>query len=63
MRRERSSRSKLGLGECLGLVVVLHLCALKMRMAQSLFADENAPDWAFSKRKGLTNNTPIFYSK
>jgi hypothetical protein len=24
-----------------------------MRMAQSLFADETAPDWAFSKRKGL----------
>jgi len=22
-------------------------------MAQSLFADENAPDWAFSKRKGV----------
>jgi hypothetical protein len=24
-----------------------------MRVAQSLSADENAPEWAFSKRKGL----------
>ena len=31
----------------------LHLRALKMRVAQSLSADENAPEWAFSKRKGL----------
>ena len=31
----------------------LHLCALKMRMEQLLFADENAPEWAFSKRKGV----------
>jgi hypothetical protein len=30
----------------------LHLCALKMRMESLLFADENAPEWAFSKRKG-----------
>ena len=32
---------------------ILHLRALKMRVAQSLSADENAPEWAFSKRKGL----------
>jgi hypothetical protein len=31
----------------------LHLCALKMRMEPLLFADENAPKWAFSKRKGV----------
>ena len=31
----------------------LHLCALKMRMEPLLFADENAPEWAFSKRKGV----------
>jgi hypothetical protein len=24
-----------------------------MRMATLLFADENAPEWAFSKRKGV----------
>ena len=24
-----------------------------MRMEQLLFADENAPEWAFSKRKGV----------
>jgi hypothetical protein len=35
----------------------LHLCAFSMREAQSLFADENALDWAFSKRKGLRPNT------
>ena len=29
----------------------LHLCASKMRMEPLLFADENAPEWAFSKRK------------
>ncbi len=32
---------------------VLHLCASKMRMEPLLFADENAPEWAFSKRKGV----------
>ena len=32
---------------------VLHLCAFEMRMATLLFADENAPEWAFSKRKGV----------
>ena len=31
----------------------LHLCAFNMRMATLLFADENAPEWAFSKRKGV----------
>jgi hypothetical protein len=31
----------------------LHLCAFEMRMATLLFADENAPEWAFSKRKGV----------
>ncbi len=31
----------------------IHLCALKMRMEPLLFADENAPEWAFSKRKGV----------
>ena len=31
----------------------LHLRAFSMRVAQSLSADENAPEWAFSKRKGL----------
>jgi len=25
-------------------------------MEQLLFADENAPEWAFSKRKGVKNN-------
>jgi hypothetical protein len=25
-------------------------------MATLLFADENAPEWAFSKRKGLKKN-------
>ena len=28
--------------------LVLHLRALKMRVAKSLSADENAPEWAFS---------------
>jgi hypothetical protein len=32
---------------------ILHLCALKMRMEPLLFADENASEWAFSKRKGV----------
>jgi len=32
---------------------LLHLCAPKMRMEPLLFADENAPEWAFSKRKGV----------
>ncbi len=32
---------------------ILHLCALKMRMEPLLFADENDPEWAFSKRKGV----------
>ena len=32
---------------------LLHLCALKMRMEPLLFADENATEWAFSKRKGV----------
>jgi hypothetical protein len=31
----------------------LHLCASKMRMEPLLFAGENAPEWAFSKRKGV----------
>ena len=35
------------------LLNILHLCALKMRMEPLLFADENAPEWAFSKRKGV----------
>ena len=37
----------------------LHLCAFKMRMATLLFADENAPEWAFSKRKGVKVNNLI----
>ena len=39
----------------------LHLCAFltsyerskEMRMEPLLFADENAPKWAFSKKKGV----------
>ena len=31
----------------------LHLCAFSMRMEPLLFADENATEWAFSKRKGV----------
>jgi hypothetical protein len=40
-----------------------------MRVAHSLSADENTPEWAFSKRKGLKSlhlfifQTPIFYKK
>jgi len=30
-----------------------------MRVAQSLSADENAPEWAFSKRKGLKKRAKI----
>jgi hypothetical protein len=35
---------------------ILHLCALEMHMAQSLFADENTPEWAFisgAKKRNL----------
>ena len=51
------------------IIQVLHLCAFltsyerskEMRMEPLLFADENAPEWAFSKRKGvetsICNNT------
>jgi hypothetical protein len=35
------------------ITTILHLCALKMRIELLLFADENAPEWAFSKRKGV----------
>ncbi len=49
---------------CLG--VILHLCAFKMRMATLLFADETAPEWAFSKRKGVRlfvqTNSILFFS-
>ena len=38
-----------------GCTFVLYLCASKMRMEPLLFADENAPEWAFSKRKGVKN--------
>jgi hypothetical protein len=42
---------------------ILHPCAPfgKMRMATLLFADENAPEWAFSKRKGLNKRKTIKY--
>ena len=42
---------------------LLHLCALKMRMEQLLFAYENAPEWAFisvaKKRKGVKKRTKL----
>jgi len=38
---------------------LLHLCASKMRMEPLLFADENAPEWAFSKRKCVKKASKI----
>ncbi len=38
---------------------LLHLYAFSMRMEPLLFADENAPEWEFSKRKGVTLNKEI----
>jgi len=32
---------------------IIHRCAFSMRKEPLLFADENAPKWAFSKRKGV----------
>jgi hypothetical protein len=34
---------------------ILHLCALKMRMATLLFADENTHLWAFRQRGKVYN--------
>ena len=42
---------KWGMGD--DLIHLLHLCASKMRMEPLLFTDENAPEWAFSKWKGV----------